>query len=769
MSQVEDKDVIDWIKKKKYSQLLFLDDCWHSSDNESYLGFYYFIRHFKEKDVGVVFELIRNRFNDESSAYCYLGETAQKIFSSRFEGHVSAGFYRKAIALNDKNSAAHWGLYWVSRDVSSLLKSLKINHESGNNKALNQNIRNMYLSADNTAQFSPEDWLLIRNVLQDYSEDCHNHEDLLLLAYYHISQNGEPDDTLELMNASLALIESSTRSIDKEVLKLYYDGMKIDENKVLEKVRYSDVDCFFPDDHKQIYLVWKKEFEKGNPNPTRAAIIVTAFRAEQYADVIAYYEEAPEGDLSRFHHVDSQLYYLLSQMSLGLPPCDAALGYIRGNQRQASHYDNSMALIQAVEFKLKMKKLERESVTPNHLNVDLEYWGSYKDAVAILKKPKLLKHFIHDQLDSELKAFKCKWYKNSDQVELTTLKAKSLNESMSHDDDMRLCGLAMRGGELELAEARLLEFHEKNSPTMISYNCMGVCYQKKGDLNAAFKQYKLALDLMYKTGEYAYIIISNYIECAKLLSDDILPDDEFNKLKSDFNVNLISQYKWHTFTGEHRNRLFKYSPFNINTIDAITNQYFYLAGKGQLNDPLELSILNEVSADHIIDTNYRICSFSNNANSMLMWSHYAQEHQGVMVEYWFGGEFPKGTGICGITYTDEKTREKEKNIYRFDQYLLTKNKAWKYEKEVRLFSNQFDKVSYETFDYPDVDQSKINAQIRSITLGCNFPEDKKKLITNMITSMNDKKASYEKKIILREAYFSDEDIFSLKYRNIDID
>ena len=153
---------------------------------------------------------------------------------------------------------------------------------------------------------------------------------------------------------------------------------------------------------------------------------------------------------------------------------------------------------------------------------------------------------------------------------------------------------------------------------------------------------------------------------------------------------------------------------------------------------------------------------------MLMWSHYAQEHQGIMVEYWFGGEFPCGVGIEKVSYIDEFKRNIEKDSYVFNQYLLTKNKDWSYEDEVRIFTNVKEKINFETFNYPNVDRTKINARVCSITLGCDFPRDKRKLIANIANTINSNRENHEPKVTLREAFISQHNCFALEYRDIDI-
>ncbi|MEG3755250.1 DUF2971 domain-containing protein [Psychromonas arctica] len=303
---------------------------------------------------------------------------------------------------------------------------------------------------------------------------------------------------------------------------------------------------------------------------------------------------------------------------------------------------------------------------------------------------------------------------------------------------------------------------------MNSHNILGICYEKKDQLSLAFEQYKYALNLMLLSKEKDHVIIGNYISAGTKLSDIDISEEDFVKLKQIFNIAITNQFQWNTFTADGMKRLFKYSYFNMNTLDALTNQYFYLSSREQLNDPIELPMLNKVGEGQLIDSNYRTFSLSLNINSMLMWSHYAEEHQGIMIEYWFGGELPEGVGIEKISYTEELKRNAEQDLFIFNQFLLTKNKGWEYEREVRLFSNHMNKIYFEKFDYPNHDRNRINAEIVCITLGYKFPDNKRELIKKLITRINENKRNFEQKISLKEAYISDDDKFSIKYRQVNL-
>lgn len=85
--------------------------------------------------------------------------------------------------------------------------------------------------------------------------------------------------------------------------------------------------------------------------------------------------------------------------------------------------------------------------------------------------------------------------------------------------------------------------------------------------------------------------------------------------------------------------------------------------------------------------NLRICSFSLVKNSLLLWSHYSDEHKGICIEYDFENIDPIRTFMQPVTYSDEVHK-----IGIFEEYTtmqmigssLIKSKDWKYEEEWRL-------------------------------------------------------------------------------------
>ncbi|AYO13887.1 DUF2971 domain-containing protein [Vibrio owensii] len=752
MSNIDDKKIISWIKNQEFSKLTFLDNCWQSDENEWYLGFYYFIQYLKQECLDDVIAEVTSRHSDESSAYCYLGDTANKIYSSFNEQHIPACFYRYAIKLNPNNAHAHWGLFITDDDTNSCITSLKLDYENNEFEKLGRTIDNLFYRRKHFSNFTLQDWHFIKSLIQDSKITCRR--DMLVFALFYLDE----------VEDCLALIES-IETVSVEIIEEYFDRGLISKDFALSKLSFWQVDKFLGDDNKAIYQAYIKESEKGEANPTRRILIQKAFLASEYKDVVTYYEEAPTDDLHNRLDIDVCLYYLLALSYLKQPVNKQILEFI--NNKADTLRDESKILYQAVRCKHKIDELERLFQKETHFNDTIERWGIHQEVIEAFDSPDLIKHQTYEHLSSELESLTTKWNDAYYDTQLAEIKVKLSNGDMSSDDFLRLYHLGIECNEFDFVIENVTKFHAANQPTMSSYNCIGVCHERKKELRHAFEYYKLAIELMRSSKDYNHIIIGNYISCAERLPDVEIAEEEYIELRHWFNADLVNQFKWHTFTAKS-GRLFKYSPFNINSIDALTNQYFYLASKKQLNDPIELPTLSKLDSNSLIDTNYRICSLSSNNNSMLMWSHYAQEHQGIMVEYWFGGEFPCGVGIEKVSYVDESKRNLEKDLVPFNQYLLTKNNDWAYEDEVRIFTNVKEKINFESFEYPNADRTKINARICSITLGCDFPDDKRKLIANIANTINSKRESHVPKVTLREAFISQDNCFALEYRDIDI-
>lgn len=182
---------------------------------------------------------------------------------------------------------------------------------------------------------------------------------------------------------------------------------------------------------------------------------------------------------------------------------------------------------------------------------------------------------------------------------------------------------------------------------------------------------------------------------------------------------------------------YKFKPINMWLLDAIVNSSIYAAKPDDLNDPFDCQIDIEfelkkaqsnkynhenaivkkmLNSTTFID-NWRrnlsscgVVSFSQDNDiykvieNILMWTHYADEHKGVCLEYvvddeyikdnWIGSEKDNALVICRqVKYENELslnslnkaiTEENEFIKELLVDYLTTKTKPWCYENESRI-------------------------------------------------------------------------------------
>lgn len=134
----------------------------------------------------------------------------------------------------------------------------------------------------------------------------------------------------------------------------------------------------------------------------------------------------------------------------------------------------------------------------------------------------------------------------------------------------------------------------------------------------------------------------------------------------------------------------------LNKPTLFTQKDLSEKAKYYLNHPQSfMDIINKELAIGMKD--YGICCFSQNENSILMWSHYANKHKGVCLK--FDINMDKRTFSTPFKINYKKHLPKFNYIkYRLDynfkkallaQYALgTKHKIWKYEDEVRIIKEK---------------------------------------------------------------------------------
>ena len=186
--------------------------------------------------------------------------------------------------------------------------------------------------------------------------------------------------------------------------------------------------------------------------------------------------------------------------------------------------------------------------------------------------------------------------------------------------------------------------------------------------------------------------------------------------------------------------LFKYYPINEYTFDVIKTGRVWMSDPTNFNDPYDCALSLDMRSYHernsdfhsivrdvmlgkrdrseipmnrapipgwamnVANTEFKgeqskfgVCCFSETNLSMLMWSHYADNHKGVCIEFEFpenslekselsqvnySNEFPK------FTFDDYRGFSKQDVQNKIRQLITVKAKDWEYEKEWRLIHDE---------------------------------------------------------------------------------
>lgn len=140
----------------------------------------------------------------------------------------------------------------------------------------------------------------------------------------------------------------------------------------------------------------------------------------------------------------------------------------------------------------------------------------------------------------------------------------------------------------------------------------------------------------------------------------------------------------------------------------------------------------------------QICCFSSDRDSILMWSHYANQHQGFCIEYNIEEMINRTVPIRPVKYCNHMPTLKFSDL-NFNDALLSKYSDWKYEKEWRVIFPKEETNQYIKRLFPS-----------AVYIGCKASE---KLISNLLLICNSKKIPCYKG---EQDYFS----YKLNYKQI---
>lgn len=273
-----------------------------------------------------------------------------------------------------------------------------------------------------------------------------------------------------------------------------------------------------------------------------------------------------------------------------------------------------------------------------------------------------------------------------------------------------------------------------------------------------------------------------------------------NKSTSLFYLNMpISEQKLNDFFLEDYEKIseqeifYHYSSFETSINNIILQQSLKFSNPIEFNDPFDCSEkllnirFNPSHIDEVLKQNhsqynrkdrrslkikeikrqqnaimkekreeFKICCFSGKNDNVLMWSHYAEKHNGICCGFKFPVNIPKKFAIKPVRYQKSINKlEGEANLDKIVLYwLTTKSQIWDYEDEYRAISiSKKPSISYEFINY-DL------KYLKEIIFGCNVKE---KQINATIKKL--KKEIPIKQIEFKRAYLNTSD-FNIKIENI---
>lgn len=250
-------------------------------------------------------------------------------------------------------------------------------------------------------------------------------------------------------------------------------------------------------------------------------------------------------------------------------------------------------------------------------------------------------------------------------------------------------------------------------------------------------------------------------------------------------------------------KLYRFMPFNYNNLRSIEKNNLYLSEIGKMNDVFEGLTLahpsQEINFKDLYDLVY-LKSFSEKKESLLMWSHYGDNHKGLCVEYdlkhltnQVGGQNTNHDilwHLFPVVYLENRIDDKsafeklkyasksiedykhdlknknfhDDNIWHEDikSLFLMKSEEWEYEKEWRI-AVTFSQIN-ECAD--EIDDKKallynVNGRIvdfdciTSIYCGANLESDKIDHVKEIVSRLNnekDYKISVFKNILKSDEY-----------------
>ena len=238
-----------------------------------------------------------------------------------------------------------------------------------------------------------------------------------------------------------------------------------------------------------------------------------------------------------------------------------------------------------------------------------------------------------------------------------------------------------------------IALYPKDNDKANAYGNRGSTYNELEQYEEAITDYKEAIDLFTEDDDKAKAYYNRGITYEELKQD--------KKAIADYqkSIDLICQdssAKYH-----ETDPFYKFCPINKNTLALLIKQEIYFSDIASLNDPLKCPFVQEDQffRDTVFaeGTDYepRILSLvlqCNNPkkceklpeelrveNYLLFFSHYAEAHKGICIEYQITKEFlQKNMFYKRVSYPETESPESIPDLF------AVKNKQWEYEHEARF-------------------------------------------------------------------------------------
>ncbi len=180
--------------------------------------------------------------------------------------------------------------------------------------------------------------------------------------------------------------------------------------------------------------------------------------------------------------------------------------------------------------------------------------------------------------------------------------------------------------------------------------------------------------------------------------------------------------------------LYRFRPFNEHTKDELLTEKLHFSHPSTWNDPFE-AIRHNRSIGLDVDGGSRYVCFSIGSNrnkkmlqNILMWSHYADSHKGICVEYeceyTLIGDIHRNSVSYQIKYENQKTAYSPSVLSFFgkgeDIFKSNKAKCWNYENEYRIQTRMHHTNT--NFKGINIPYSEIGLKIKAIYCGVKFEE-----------------------------------------------